>query len=86
MSRPYNPVSTTRGGSKLVLAFTGFDSDGLGLTPAAADCNALGTTGFTHRDGHSKDTIFVLGLDPVSIDGPGEGDGALKGAGAHFTH
>src|SRR6266851_1698018 len=78
--------STMRGGSKPVLAFTGFDGDGSGLTLTAADCNALGTTGLAHRDDHGKDTVVVLGLDLVSIDRPGEGDGALKGASAHFTH
>jgi hypothetical protein len=85
-SKKCTTPSTIRGGSKPVLAFTGFDSDRLGLTPAAADCNALGTTGLAHRDDHGKDAVVVLGLDLVSIDGPGEGDGALKGASAHFTH
>src|SRR5258708_11043711 len=85
-SKKCTTPSTTRGGSKPVLAFTGFDGDGSGLTLTAADCNALGTTGLAHRDDHGKDTVVVLGLDLVSIDGPGEGDGTLKGASAHFTH
>src|SRR5262249_18819942 len=80
------PCKDAWGASRLVSAFTSFDGGGSGLTLTATDCNAPGTTGLAHRDGHGKDTVLVPGLGLVSIYGPGEGYGTLKGAAKHFTH